>query len=362
MTEPFDGDLLDDPARLVAADSGGLLRAAATAGAQVRSTAETAAEVGLGRFADQRPRALVLITRPGAPAAAAPLLAALLGPSCPVPVLTARSVPTWVGTLDVVLAHTSDPGDRELAAGLDRAGRQGAGILLSAPADGPVSAAAAGHAALLVPRVEVTPGLALPGAMAAGLVLLDTLGLLPADPEPLADALDLEAQRDHPEHESLVNPAKTWALRMADHTPLLWGTDAIATAVAGHAAATLAAHAGVIAHAADYLDAVVLPALRARAARSTSHQDVFHDPYLDGQDPSGRPRPFLLGVVNNEPAAAARAAAARLLPGVELIGADEDLMVPATDVPAAARVAAVLALRADHAALYLGLGHRVFVA
>src|SRR3981081_3507184 len=94
-------DLLDDPGRLEATDSGGLLRAAATAGAQVRSTAAVAEEAGLGRLAGQRPRALVLLTRPGAAPAAAPLLLALLGPSCPVPVVTTGAVPMWGGALDM---------------------------------------------------------------------------------------------------------------------------------------------------------------------------------------------------------------------------------------------------------------------
>src|SRR5947209_20533407 len=98
----FDHDLLDDPRRLEATDTGGLIRAAATAGAQVRSTRTAAAEAGLAQLRGDRPRALVLLTRPGAAPAAAPLLLALLGPLCPVPVVTTRSVPTWVDALDLV--------------------------------------------------------------------------------------------------------------------------------------------------------------------------------------------------------------------------------------------------------------------
>jgi TusA-related sulfurtransferase len=153
----LDDDLLDDPRRLEATDSGGLLRAAATAGAQVRSTAAAAQEAGLGRLTGDHPRALVLLTRPGAAAAAGPLLLALLGSSCPVPVVTTRSVPMWVGALDIVLADTTDPGDRELAEGIDRAVRHGAQVVLTAPADGPVAAAAAGRSVLLVPRLRYRP-------------------------------------------------------------------------------------------------------------------------------------------------------------------------------------------------------------
>ncbi|MGI9064153.1 MAG: hypothetical protein ACR2FQ_10145, partial [Pseudonocardiaceae bacterium] len=131
-----DEDRLDDAERLVAVDVSGLLRSAASAGAQVRSVAAAAAEAGLDRLTGERPRALVLITRPGAAAAAAPLLAALLGPGCPLPVVATESVPSWLGALDVVLAHTTDPGDRELATGVDRAVRRGAHVVLTAPGGG----------------------------------------------------------------------------------------------------------------------------------------------------------------------------------------------------------------------------------
>lgn len=357
--QPFDGELLDDPERLVDTDTSGLLRAAASAGAQLRSTAATAEDAGLDRLAGERPRALVLITRPGAAAAAAPLLVALLGPSCPVPMVTARSVPVWVGALDVVLAHTSDAGDRELAEGIDRAVRRGAQVLLTAPADGPVAAAAAGRSLLLAPSLEVPPGLVLPRALAAGLLLLDTLGLLRTDLEALAGELDREAERGYPGHESFVNPAKSLALRMAEHTPLLWGTDPVATAVAGHAAGSLAAHAGVVAHAAEIGEAMALSVLRREAAGGGAERDVFYDPYLELEVAGGGwpppVRPLLLGVEPGPGTAMAREA----LPGADLVGADEELEVSPGDPTAPACAAAVLALRFDLAALYLGLGRGV---
>jgi hypothetical protein len=357
-----DGDLLDDPRLLEATDTGGLLRAAATAGAQVRSMASAAEEAGLGRLAGQRPRALVLLTRPGAAPAAAPLLLALLGPSCPVPVVTARSVPLWVGALDIVLANTTDPGDRELAEGIDRAARRGAQVVLTAPADGPVAAAAAGRSVLLVPRIEVPAGLALPRTLAAGLLLLDALELLPTDSEVLAGELDREAERDHIAHESLVNPAKSLALRLTARIPLLWGTDPVATAVAGHSAGALAAHAGVVAHAAGFHEAATLPVLRRLATRALGEADVFHDPFEEPSPSSGMPavRPVLLGVSadpRNEPE---RAAALDALPGADVVTVDEELMVRQGDPGAATCAAAVLALRFDFAALYLGLSRGVW--
>ena len=74
------------------------------------------------------------------------MVTALLGPRCPVPVVVADDVPTWVGALDVVLAHTEDPGDVRMAESVDRAARRGARVLLTAGPDGPVAASAAQHA------------------------------------------------------------------------------------------------------------------------------------------------------------------------------------------------------------------------
>ena len=87
----LDDTLLADPRALAALDTGGVLRAAATAGAQVRSVAESAAEAGIAELAGMHPRALVLLARPGASVPAAGILTALLGPACPVPVVTAPS-------------------------------------------------------------------------------------------------------------------------------------------------------------------------------------------------------------------------------------------------------------------------------
>lgn len=360
----FDDSLLDDPERLEATDSGGLLRAAATAGAQVRSTAAAAEEAGLRRLAGERPRALVLLTRPGGAPAAAPLLLALLGPSCPVPVVTTRSVPMWVGPLDIVLANTTDPGDRELAEGIGRAVRRGAQVVLTAPAEGPVAAAAAGRSVLLMPRIEVPPSLALPRTLTAGLLLLDTLALLATDAEELAGELDREAERDHVAHESLVNPAKSLALRLRERTPLLWGTDPVSTAVAGHCAGALAAHAGVVAHAAGFHEAAALPVLRREATRASGEAEVFRDPFDDRvAESSSRVlppmRPVLLGVPHDPRDDMERVAASEALPGADVVTADEELMVRHGDLGAAACAAAVLALRFDFAALYLGLSRGV---
>ncbi|MGW4833864.1 hypothetical protein ACWEOG_40130 [Amycolatopsis japonica] len=342
-----DDSLLDDPARLAEADTAGLLRAAAMAGAQVRATAETAAELELSDRLDVgRPRSLVLIDRPGVSRTLTRLVAALLTPSCPVPVVVAEVVPSWIGALDVVFAHTDDAGDRELAASLERAARFGATVVLSAPAEGPVAASVAGKGLLLAPRLPVPPEMAFPRGLAAALLTANALGLLVADLEQLADHLDAEAEKDYLARESFANPAKAMALKLAERQPLLWGLDPVAVAVGEHAAHAFAAHAAVVCDVEDYRQALARPALRRAALSGGVDRDIFADPE---EGAGATPRVLLLSVRTGPAAEAARYQAEDLLPG-------GDLIAPAEEIETDEIVrAAVLALRFELAAVYLGL-------
>ncbi len=342
-----DDSLLDDPARLAEADSAGLLRAAAMAGAQVRATLEAAAELELSERLDVgRPRSLVLIDRPGVSRTLTRLVASLLTPSCPVPVVVAEVVPSWIGALDVVFAHTDDPGDRELAASLERAARFGATVVLSAPAEGPVPAAVAGKGILLAPRIPVPPEMAFPRGLAAALLAANALGLLVADLEQLADQLDAEAEKDHLARDSFANPAKAMALKVADRQPLLWGLDPVAVAVGDHAAHAFAAHAALVCDVEDYRQALARPALRRAALSGGAERDIFADP----EDGVGVvPRVLLLSVRTGPAAEAARYQAEDVLPGADVIALAEEIE---TDEIVRA---AVLALRFELAAVYLGL-------
>ncbi|MFT7836695.1 SIS domain-containing protein [Saccharothrix sp. BKS2] len=342
----LDDSLLDDQHRLTDADPEGLLRAAARAGAQVRATAEVTAELGVRRLLDDRPRAVVMITRPGVASAVAGLVTALLGPRCPVPVVVSDDVPTWVGALDVVLAHTEDPGDVLLAESVDRAARRGARVVLTAEPEGPVAASAAQRALLVPPRVAVPQGFGFARGFATWVTALNAMRLLDVDVQAVADELDREAERCHPVHESFVNPAKALALRVADRTPLLWGLDDVAAAVAAHGANALAAYAGVVSDVAAYPQALTRPVLHRRAVRGTSGADLFADPD-DEQD--GLVRVLLLAVRRGPQAEFARRVALETLSGA-------DVLDPAEEVGGGDAVCAtLLALRFELAALYLGL-------
>ncbi|WP_344420448.1 hypothetical protein [Amycolatopsis minnesotensis] len=350
MPMVLDDTLLDDPARLAETDSAGLLRHAAMAGAQVRSTAESAAELELSDRLDVgRPRAFVLLSRPGAGRAAVRVLHALIAAQCPVPVVISDVVPNWVGALDVVFGHTDDPGDRELAASLDRASRYGARVVLSAPGDGPVAASVAGKGVVLTPRVPVPPEFAFPRALASGLLTANALGVHVADVESLADQLDDEAEKDHLGRESFANPAKALALRVAERTPLLWGFDPVAVAVAEHAAFAFAAHAATVCDVAGYQQALARPALHRAALAGNSAQDIFADPDDETGAGAARPRAMLLSVRTGPAADTARFEAGDRFPGIEVISPAEEL-----DAEEPVR-AGVLALRFELAAVYLGL-------
>ena len=160
----------------------------------------------------------------------AKLLVSLLGRACPVPVVVTDTAPSWLGPLDVVRrAHRRRRATPSWPRPSTGRRRFGAGVVLTAPEDGPVAAAAAGQAVLITPRVPVPPGFGFAAALAGGLVTATTLELLRTDLGMVADELDREAERDHMQHESFVNPAKSLALRLAERTPLLWGLDDVAT-------------------------------------------------------------------------------------------------------------------------------------
>ncbi|GAB3459057.1 hypothetical protein [Actinophytocola sediminis] len=343
-----DDSLLDDLDRIVEVDVDGLLHAAAMAGAQLRATVEGAREAGLDRYAGSTPRALVLITRPGLSPVVAKLLMTLLGRACPVPVVVTDTAPPWLGPLDMVVAHTDDPGDTELAESVDRACRFGAGVVLTAPEDGPVAAATAGRAVLITPRVHVPPGLGFARALAGGLITATTLNLLRTDLGLVADELDREAERDHLQHETFVNPAKTLALRLAERTPLLWGLDDVATAVGAVAAQAIATHTDLVCDVAAYPQAASRTALHRAATRASAGADIFADP--DDLDPAqvSPLRVFLLAV-SATPADPARRLATDTFPAADLLAPAEEITADET-----AR-AAVLALRFQLGALYLGL-------
>ncbi len=341
----LDDSILDDQQRLFALDTEGLLRSAALAGAQVRSAANSASEAGLDEFVAERPRALVLLSRAGVGTAACRSLAALLGPSCPVPVVVTEVIPSWVGPLDVVFAYGTDGGDKVLAESLELAGRRGASIVLAAPEEGPVAASVAGRARSVPPRVPVPEGLGFAHVFTAGLRVFQALGLLSFDTEALADALDEQAAAAHPRNETPENPAKKLVLRLADRVPLLWGVDELSTALGEHGAYVLGCYAGVPCDVSSYAQAVNRRSLYGAASAVGSESDLFADP----EDTTAALRVLLLTVRADERALLTERMATEALPGADVLSPSE------TREQDAILRSALLAVGFDMAAVYLGL-------
>ncbi|GLZ50035.1 hypothetical protein Acsp06_62200 [Actinomycetospora sp. NBRC 106375] len=360
----LDDALLSDETRLLAADRDGVLRAVATAGAQVRTTAQATVEAGVPADLDGlRPRALVLLTRPGTTESACRLLAALLTPTAPLPVIVTSVAPPWLGPLDVVVAthrgREGDPVEADVAESVHRAVRRGAHVVLTGPEEGPAAAAGAGRALAVTPRMtlgvpgEDADGLDTATVLATGLAVARGLDLLDLDLDALADRLDAEAERDGPRGEAFVNPAKSLALRLAERTPLLWGADPVAGLLAGYGATVLATHAGVVAQATTVAAAGAQPALLARLQESSGEASIFADPF-DDPAPAAPPRLVVLAVREDLAVRRLVSDVGARHPGADVLEIDDVDLTGEGPVPDALR-AAVLATRLDFTAVYLGL-------
>ncbi|AYF72642.1 tobH protein [Nocardia yunnanensis] len=369
---------LDDVASLEAADTGGVLRSAASAGAQVRATAAALAEDSLRRLTDLRPRSLVLVSGSGRAQRAASLLIAALADNTSLPLVPATSVPPWVGPLDVVLVAGDDAGDPRLAEAVDRALRRGAEVVVAAPDEGPIRAAAAGRATILAPRVRVLDHNRMLRYLAAGMAVLTTIdphrtGPLMPELNALADLLDEEALRDGPQNEAFHNPAKTLATRMQQRKRILLAGDSAAAAVlADHASEVLLATAGQITTGVTLSEAIAAhtPLVVAAGVPAPDFDPLFHDEELDGPAPVEQVRVFVLSADSDEVTVRRRLAVFGSDAGLvdaDLVTADAEVAAPAQQtaggeeqpVPGPHRSdlekLAVLALRLEIAAAYLRL-------
>ncbi len=350
------GDALADPDGLLERDHLGLLRAAASAGALVRATAATVEERALAVLAGHTPRSVVLAAGHGPARHAAALVAAAMAGTSTVAVLAARTVPRWLGPLDVLVVLADDPGELVLAEAVALAGRRGTEVVLAVPDAGPLTTAGGSRALRLPPRVPVADGLELARHVAVALAVLDTLGVrgpartdAPLDLAALADTLDAEAARDHPGRELFESPAKTLAARVLGRETVLAGAGPVSLVVAEHAASALLRHAGVVAGAAELTDVLAAP----RRPAAPGVDPLFHDPELDGPAPAADPRVLVLATERERAPAELRG---RVLTDAAVLVAGE----PGAEHPAAAAAGVVgellvLAVRAETAAVYLGL-------
>lgn len=355
---------LEDTEGLLTADRDGLLRAASSAGAQVRAVATAVEEGALDPLrAEDRARSVIWVAGRGTAEAAGAMLAATMGSVASQPFTPAAEAPPWVGPLDVLIVAGDDPGDPVLVAAAATGVRRGARVVVAAPYEGPLRDSTAGRVAVLAPRLGVPDEFGLCRYLAAGLAVMHAV-----DPRPsvdlglLADELDAEALRNSAARELFTNPAKLLAARVADRQVALAGDGAATLALARHGSSMLLRVANTVTAATGLADAMV--ALRAAASGGFDDPDaaLFHDEELDGPLPQ---RLRVLAVI---------LAAEQTLVAARTAGLDDVYLLAAEDVPdgpggsagsgvspalggpgRAEQQLAVLAVRLEMAAVYMRL-------
>ncbi|GAA4950494.1 hypothetical protein GCM10023224_38520 [Streptomonospora halophila] len=345
---------LDDPRAGAEA-----LRATASAAARLRAARGAAAEAPLDALSSEgRPRSLVVVGA-GAAGLAGDVLAAVLGPGCPVPVVTVRDyrLPGWVGGHDLVVAAASTIGQipawvRECAA---EAVRRGCRFLAVGPRDNPLAAVAeqARAPAVTLPQVGGPPDAVWEPA-AALLTAAERVGLTaPPDAAYEAAAVRLEqAAADYgPTVETWANEAKTAALDIAGSVPLVCGATPATTAAAGYLAsrsASVAGYPALCSRAPGLLDGPI--AVVDGPFGGTGPRSIFDDP-VEGGPVSVRL--VLLRDPEEEPAAARDLDAAADAARERGVGVTE---FSASEAGALERIAGLIAL-IDYVTVYVALAY-----
>ncbi|HMT48990.1 hypothetical protein [Dietzia sp. UBA5065] len=278
---------LDDAEALRSSDATGALLHASMGGAQIRAVA-TAVDAGaLEALVGFRPRALVWVHGRSARARhAAGVVTALAegvgGPGVP-PLVHAHTLPAWVGALDVVLVSGDDAGDRDLASAVDAAAHRGAAVVVDVPREGPVGESGGGRATWLPPLPYLPPHRGILHHLAAGMAVLDALGVPGLGVAAAADAVDAELEGLGPDLSTPVNPAKLLARSVAGTDPLVWiHSDPVSSAYCDRAVAAFC-DVGRVTASSSVSDAVRSQAERAQGRPPVDPlASLFHDDQLDG--------------------------------------------------------------------------------
>src|SRR4051812_16442525 len=210
-----------------------MLRAVASAAAQVRSALTASAEAGLDRLVELgRPRAVV-VAGMGGSGIAGDVLAAIAAPTAQVPVVVSREpgLPGWVGAADVVLAVSCSGSTQETLAAADEAIRRGAALVGVGAAGSPLAQRCTNARAPFVPVVKQLAPRASMWALATPLLVAGrVLGLVDipdAAFEAAAVRLETVAGTCRPDQESFVNPAKQLAVELSGTLPMAWGAGTV---------------------------------------------------------------------------------------------------------------------------------------
>jgi len=285
---------LDHVEALTAADPGGMLRATADAGAQIRRTLAAVDEDGLAAVAgDGRPRT-VIIAGMGGSGISGDVLAAVCGAGCPVAVSTLRgyTLPGWVGPLDLVIAVSCSGRTEETLAIAAEAARRGTRLVGVGTAGSPLHELVAATPRAVFFRVDaqgLMPRASLWLLATPVLLLADALGLATVPRgalERAADVLDETSVECGPVRPMADNRAKLLGASLAHSLPMVWGTTPIGAVAAYRMACQLNENAKlpVISGALPEVNHNQVVAFDGPFVGGDDH-DIFHDSVDDGPGP-----------------------------------------------------------------------------
>lgn len=286
---PADPVDLDDAPAIEAADASNMLEAVASSAAQIRAAGSVVADVGFELVdAGQRPRSIVCVGMGGS-GVAGDVLRAVLGPGVPVPIWVHKDlgVPGWVGVNDLVLAVSCSGTTQEtLSAGAEAARRGAVVVGIGAP-NSPLEAVVEKARGQYFPvPAGRQPRASLWSLAVPALLLAEHLGLVAErlDLEAAAVSLEGAAAKCAVARDTLVNPAKSLALRLGGNVVTqIWGCSPLTAAAAYRFAcqlnenAKMAAAYGVLPEAA-HNQIVAFDGV----GTAGGGRDIFADPYEGG--------------------------------------------------------------------------------
>lgn len=290
----FDDALLDDPDAVERLDRKDVLRSLAMSGAQVRLAARATDDVGLDRLSRAQPRGVV-VAATGGSGAVGGLFDAVSRTHSAIPVQTCRAtpLPAWVGAYDLVVAVSLSGRAAGALALAAEAARRGANLLTVGAPDSPLADVCARARGTHVPLDAGSAGSrtslwaqATPVLLAADALGLTRVGRATIDD--LADVLDAQASRLGPGVASWENRAKSLAAEIADSVPVLLGCGPLGQVAARRASAMFGRTGRVpIAHGSlpDAASQIVACFDGPLAGGKAGAEDIFADPFLDGEAP-----------------------------------------------------------------------------
>jgi glucose/mannose-6-phosphate isomerase len=290
------------------------------------------------------------------------VLAAVAGPTCPVPVVTHRGygLPAWVGPVDLVVVVSCSGSTEETLSALEEAVRRGCRLMVVGRAGSPVDDLGQRGRAVFVPVTQGRQPRASMWALSTPLVVAGhALGLLQAPPEAVEEAartLEEIADRCRPDAASLVNPAKRLALDLDGRLAVVWGTSPLTGAVAYRFACQLNENAQVpavwgVLPEANHNQVVALDGPFAGAGPASGDADDLFRDRGDDEDVESRMSLVLLRDTDEHPQVTRRADVSAELARERDVPV---LQLQAEGVSPLARLASLVGLT-DYASTYLAL-------